>query len=107
MQAALGACRQAFPSRHSLAPALMQGATDPIQPDCTQPCKLHTGHHCDTSDNSNKHLCAVLCSRTAERFEKTIISHILCKGKRSKDSEVPRSTQLSAAELGGKSASAV
>lgn len=58
-----GGCRQALPSRHCLAQTLMQGTTGPIQPDCTQLCKLHAGHQCDTNDN-NKHLCAAFCSRT-------------------------------------------
>lgn len=79
-QAAVGEHRQALPSRHSLAQTLMQGTTDPIQPDCTQPCKLHTGHQCDTSDN-NKHLCAAFCSRTAEGSAKTIIIHNFMQGK--------------------------
>jgi len=79
-QAALGECRQALPSRRSLAQAPMQGTADPIQPDCTQLCKLHTGHQRDTSDDS-KHLCAAFCSRTAEQFAKAIIIHNFMRGK--------------------------
>lgn len=44
VQAALGERRQALPSGHSLAQTLKQGTMDPIDLDCTQLCKLHTGH---------------------------------------------------------------
>lgn len=79
-RAALGEHRQALPSRHSLAQTLMRGTTDPMQPACTQLCKLRAGHQCDTNDN-NKHLCAAFCSRAAEGFAKTIIIHNFMQGK--------------------------
>lgn len=79
-QAALGERRQALPSRHSLAQTQVQGTTDPIQPDSVQPCTLHTGHQRDTNDN-NKHLHAVFCSRTAEGFAKTIVICNCMQGK--------------------------
>lgn len=56
-------CPAGTASRHCLAQTLMQGTTGPMQPDCTQLCKLRAGHQCDTNDN-NKHLRAAFCSRT-------------------------------------------